>query len=475
MASETTRPPSWSKTLVLGGTAAVALVVLAGLVWRSATRGAYPPALPVLAFALFLVWATNFSVVLARDVSVSPDLMVVMVAVGAFRGHAGVLAAALVGLSGGLVWRVLTNPARSLRGNLLITAFNCGQFLLAATLAAEAYTRIDDGTIARVLLAAAAAAMTYAVVNVSLMLAMVASGGSPVGGMWADMRPALPNFFAFGIVGALVGQLYATLGFLSLVVLIVPSLIARRAYRSTLVLREARESTIRVFLKALEVKDLYTARHTERVARYACYIGEELGFRGTRLVDLGHAALMHDIGKLAVSARLLNKPGKLTEEEYAEIRRHNEVCVGLLSEVEFLRDTIPVATDRHGHFDAAAGATDPVALVGYIVSVADAFDAMTSTRAYRKALAQDVAFEELRAKKGSQFHPACVEGLVAAIERRGETYGLGHEVDLVEFEVEPPVVGVGSAGLGDLEQPRARPGREAGATRAFRFTLNELS
>jgi heme exporter protein D len=439
-----------AERLVLAAVVVVAAGVLALLVRSSLRTGTFPPGFPVLGFCVFLVCATNFSVVLAQDVSVSPDLMVVMLAVGAFRSHAGVLAAALVGLSGGLIWRVLTNRSRSLSGNLLMTAFNCSQFMLAATGAAAVYGTVDHGGIGWVLAAAAAAAVVYAAVNVGLMLLTVAAGGIPVKDVWADMYPALPNFFSFGIVGALVGQLYVVLGFLSLIVLIVPSLIARRTYRSTLVLREARDATIRVFIKALELKDLYTARHTERVAKYACYIGEELGLRGSRLVDLRNAAVMHDIGKLAVSASLLNKPGKLTEAEYADIRRHNEVCVEILTQVEFLRNTIPVATDRHGHFDPARTA-DADAVFGYIVSVADAFDAMTSTRAYRKALPQAVAFAELQKGKGHQFDPACVDALIAAIEGRGETYGAGYETDVVPFSVEPPEVGVGSAGLGDLD------------------------
>ena len=80
--------------------------------------------------------------------------------------------------------------------------------------------------------------------------------------------------------------------------------------------------------------------------------------------------------------------------------------------------------------------------------IADAYDAMTSTRAYRKALPQEVAFQELRDKAGVQFHPACVEALIAAIEARGEKHGAGYEVR-AEFE-DAPEVGLGSAGLGDL-------------------------
>ena len=89
--------------------------------------------------------------------------------------------------------------------------------------------------------------------------------------------------------------------------------------------------------------------------------------------------------------------------------------------------------------------------------LADAFDAMTSTRSYRKALSQSVAVSELRDKAGSQFHPSCVDALVAALERRGEVYGAGHEEDAEHFDQPPPAAGLGSAGLGDLvPDPRDR-------------------
>ena len=115
---------------------------------------------------------------------------------------------------------------------------------------------------------------------------------------------------------------------------------------------------------------------------------------------------------------------------------------------------VGTASDRHAHFAVdEERERDRLIQEAHIVAVADAFDAMTSTRSYRRALSQKVAFAELRDKAGTQFNPDCVEALIRAIEQRREQYGLGYEEVLVEFEVPPPVVGVGSAGLGDLMQP----------------------
>jgi HD-GYP domain-containing protein (c-di-GMP phosphodiesterase class II) len=161
---------------------------------------------------------------------------------------------------------------------------------------------------------------------------------------------------------------------------------------------------------------------------------------------LRYAALMHDIGKLIVPNQLLNKPGRLTESEFARVRRHEPVSVELLHRIDFLA---PVAGDTTT--EAATAAVDGTGLIEpAIIHVADAFDAMTSTRSYRRALSQETAFDELRNGAGTQFNAACVDALITAIERRGEHYGDGHEVDDHEWAVAPPEVGTGSAGLGHL-------------------------
>jgi HD-GYP domain-containing protein (c-di-GMP phosphodiesterase class II) len=230
------------------------------------------------------------------------------------------------------------------------------------------------------------------------------------------------------------------------VLFVVPILVAREMFASYLRVREGHEATLDMLVRALEIKDRYTAGHAQRVARYARFAGEELGFTPTRLERLRYAALMHDIGKLAVPNHLLNKPGRLTADEFARVRVHEDVSFEMLSRIDFLRAIAPCARSEHTRFDPddLERPIDP-----YIVAVADAYDAMTSTRSYRRALPQRVAFDELRAKAGTQFHPDCVEALIRAIRRRGEVHGFGHERELVEFP-DAPKSGVGSAGLGDL-------------------------
>jgi HD-GYP domain-containing protein (c-di-GMP phosphodiesterase class II) len=153
---------------------------------------------------------------------------------------------------------------------------------------------------------------------------------------------------------------------------------------------------------------------------------------------------MHDIGKLTVPNRLLNKPGRLTASEYAEVRRHEEISVQLVRRIEALAPcAAAIGGESHG-----LGAP----LEARIIHVADAFDAMTSSRAYRRAMPQEEAVAELYRNAGRQFDESCVQALLRVLDRRGERYGAGVETvaALAQFAVAPPVVGVGSAGLGDL-------------------------
>ncbi len=422
-------------------------VAAAGVLAALLASGAQLPAIePLVLFSVTLVVAANTEFSLPSSAEISPCFMAVLAAIAAFGSHGAVLGAALVGLGGGL--------RRSLvrKGRYTTILFDCSQYLLASAFAAALYTQLAHvGPTA----AFAGAVAGFAVINVVLVLVQICLNyQSSRAEVWSDMYPELPNYIAFGLLGVFVGWLYSSLGAVTLPLLIIPAFITRKVFASFLELREAHEATVKVFIRAIEAKDRYTAGHTERVAKYAMYVGEELRLSAPNLEHLRYAALLHDVGKLAVPRSILNKPGRLTEEEYAIVQRHNQVCEDILTRVDFMRSMVGTASDRHAHF-AVDEEREHHRLVqeAHIVAVADAFDAMTSTRSYRRALPQEVAFAELRDKAGSQFNPECVDALIHAIERRGEHYGLGFEGAVTEFEVPPPVVGVGSAGLGDLIPP----------------------
>jgi HD-GYP domain-containing protein (c-di-GMP phosphodiesterase class II) len=175
--------------------------------------------------------------------------------------------------------------------------------------------------------------------------------------------------------------------------------------------------SIDAMIKALEAKDFYTRGHSQRVTLYSLAIGEELGTKGQELQDLHRASVLHDLGKIGVREAVLNKPGKLTEEEFAEIVRHPETAVRILEPIPFFRPLLPAILHHHERFDGKgypsrlAGSNIP--FVSRIMAIADTFDAMTSTRAYRKALPVADAIAEIRRCSGTQFDPDIVPAFLA--------------------------------------------------------------
>jgi hypothetical protein len=349
----------------------------------------------------------------------------------------------LVGMLAGLDRRHLRTRAWS------TLAENVGMLGLAVCAAAFGYSLLPSTFVSghsAVLFAPLVPTAFYVVVLWALLtIGSAIRGHTSMREMLEDMGPALAQVLSFSFVGFLLGRLYVSLGAWVMLLIIVPILIARQMFASYARVKESHDETVQLLIRALEQKDPYTAGHAGRVAVYAGYIAEELDFMPGRKERLRFGALMHDIGKLVVPNQLLNKPGKLTEEEFARVRVHESVSVQMLSHIDFLR---PIAF--HAHSDAMKFDPDDPdhPIEPYIIMVADAYDAMTSTRSYRKALPQDVAFQELRDKSGTQFHPACAQALIRAIEKRNEVHGKGHEED-AHFE-DAPEVGLGSAGLGDL-------------------------
>jgi hypothetical protein len=421
--------------VVLGLAVATALVL---------TRVEGPPSASILLLFGALALYGELKAVDINGASVSPGWMIGMASIVAFRGHGSLIGPLLVGMLAGL-------DLQDLRDRSWATlAVNVGMLGLAVCAAAYGYSLMPDRLVSgrsAVLIAPLVPTVFYVVVLWSLFTigSVIRNSSTSVREILGDLAPATAQALSFSYVGFLLGWMYLALGAWVMLLIVVPILIARQMFASYARVKESHDETVQLLIRALEQKDPYTAGHAERVAVYAGYIGNELDFMPSRMERLRFAALMHDIGKLVVPNQLLNKPGKLTEEEFARVRIHEGVSVQMLSHIDFLR---PIALHAHGDamkFDP----DDPDhPIEPYIIMVADAYDAMTSTRSYRKALPQEIAFQELRDKSGTQFHPACAEALIRAIEKRNEVHGKGHEEDS-HFE-DAPEVGLGSAGLGDL-------------------------
>jgi hypothetical protein len=433
--------------------AALSFAAVLGTALLLVARYSEPDAGALVLFSLLAVFSFNRVVRLSNGVLVSAIPMVAIASVVVFMSHDAPLGVLVVGA-------VTVNLATLRGGGWGWIGLNAGQIGLSALAAALVYapiSRLLPTSLPGALLVVVPIAVVYIVVSWSILLLSYAIELKRVPiDVLRDLLPTGPQTLPFMLLGFLLGRLYLNLGPAVMLLIIVPILIAREMFASYLRVKESHDETVQLLIRALEQKDPYTAGHAERVAVYAGYVAEELDFMPARKERLHFAALMHDIGKLVVPNQLLNKPGKLTEEEFARVRIHEGVSVQMLSHIDFLR---PIAM----HTDSGMMRFDPDNLdhpiEPYIIMVVDAYDAMTSTRSYRKALSQEIAFEELRNKSGTQFHPDVADALIRAIEKRNEVHGKGHEEDS-HFE-DAPEVGLGSAGLGDLlpdessDQPRS--------------------
>jgi diguanylate cyclase (GGDEF)-like protein len=190
---------------------------------------------------------------------------------------------------------------------------------------------------------------------------------------------------------------------------------ARKHSRRTSAAAQTRD----VLLATLAASFQDVPERESAVARAAQRVGAEFGLSGVWLQELGHAADLRDIGNVAVPATILAKPGPLTESEWEFVRRHPVIGERILAAAPALADAARIVRSSHERFDGAGYpdrlAGEAIALEARIISVCDAYHAMTSQRPYRPALAHDEAVEELRRGAGTQFDPAVVEAFVRTL------------------------------------------------------------
>jgi len=329
--------------------------------------------------------------------------------------------------------------------------YNIGALSLSSLPAAAIFS-IDRGTGGPSDLVAAAlgiaGGIVYFAVNMGLLSLVSAAEGHE--NPWNVFRERfawlLPHYVVYGFIGAVMALAYEAKGLYALAVFAVPLLLMRKtqeAYlkhtqRSAMKLREAAETiqsqnvsleqanrllrerstaAMESLSATVDARDSYTAGHSRRVQQLSLAIGRELGLSQAELDLLGHAALFHDIGKLAIPDAILLKPASLTGEEWALMQRHADEGARIIDRLGFLQDAVPAIRHHHERFDGTGYperlAGEEIPLGARIIHVADALDSMLTTRIYRAARPVNEALSEVKNKAGSQFCPRCV----AALER----------------------------------------------------------
>lgn len=183
--------------------------------------------------------------------------------------------------------------------------------------------------------------------------------------------------------------------------------------------------TLRALAGAIDAKSPWTAGHSDRVTVLAVALGRRLGLSDDDLLLLERGSLLHDVGKIGVPSEILNKPGRLTDEEFATMSRHPAIGEDILEPIRAFRPLLPLVRHHHERWDGAGypdGLTGPETHpLARILAVADVFDAMTSPRPYRGALAEDTVLRHLREEAGRAFDPEVVAALLRIKEQGDDT------------------------------------------------------
>jgi len=184
----------------------------------------------------------------------------------------------------------------------------------------------------------------------------------------------------------------------------------QQAYRT---LKKSHLDSVKVLAEAIDAKDPYTRGHSDRVKRMSLAIAKKMGFSEERLENLEYGALLHDIGKIGIKDEVLQKQAPLSSEEYQYIQEHPLIGVKIVEGVEFFKDKIPMIRHHHEHYDGNGYpdglAGEDIPLEARIISLPDAFDAMTSARPHRNIMPLQNVLAELEKFKGKQFDPKVLD------------------------------------------------------------------
>ena len=321
--------------------------------------------------------------------------------------------------------------------SVLQRLFNTAMYALSAYLAGRAFLALgghvglpDENSFPGIIWPFAGAALVLVAANHGLLSGVLwltrgpdrmASGTHGVGvGLSGRLLLSDLGYAAYGL---LIAALWSVVGPFAPLLVLIPLFVARWAVAQFAEQQKAYEATVGALCQAVETKDFYTRGHSDRVSRGSVMIAHEIGMRTERVEAIRYAGMLHDVGKLGVPTKVLQKTGKLTEEEYAAIQLHPMRGLDVVREIGFLDEALAGIMHHHERID---GRGYPMGLAGEeipefarVLAVADAFDSMTSTRSYRGARPVDEAIEELRKWSGTQFDPAFVDAFVAALKREG--------------------------------------------------------
>ena len=193
---------------------------------------------------------------------------------------------------------------------------------------------------------------------------------------------------------------------------------------------------IQALCELIELKNPYTRRHSQKVTKYAVEIAKEMRLSLEEIEQVHQSGLIHDIGKVGISDDILNKPGRLTDEEFAEIKKHPVLGIKVLKHLRLLQPEMSIVVHHHERWDGNGYPNklqgNKIPRASRILAVADSFDAMLTTRPYRNAQPIDYAISELHRCSGTQFDPEVVEAFLSVLKKNPDIIEVDQSLELTQ-------------------------------------------
>ncbi|WP_406768915.1 HD-GYP domain-containing protein [Candidatus Clostridium stratigraminis] len=240
----------------------------------------------------------------------------------------------------------------------------------------------------------------------------------------SNVKLSLLNSFIMTPFGIVLAYMFNRYGYIGVLLIIFPIVLVRYTFSLYIESKNQYVQTVDTLMHAMEARDKYTEGHSKRVCEISSKIAKELKYSDTKIERIRIASLLHDVGKIGIDDKILNKPGRLTNEEYEIIKSHPEIGYNILKDIKNLQDLLPIVRNHHERYDGKGypdgKSGNDLNLDVFIVQLADSIDAMSTDRPYRKALSEEEIMAEINRFRGSQFHPKVVDAYTKILEKHKE-------------------------------------------------------
>ncbi len=399
------------KKLVIPYIVLISLLALGMIGYLCNFHYAWPTWEDVIFFGVIFWIVTNYtSLITVCSITVSfkiPLLFVMALTLGPFW-------ATMIGGVSGI-------SSKSLKNGVDEFLFNQSMVILISGLSGLYLQQTFTGEIVPLLINFFIAGMIYSISNLVILTVIIylSSDGDLPDKTFVYLFESFRGVAVSVLLGYLLYQIYLSYGKIALLVLMGSVLLLKNLIMTYFNQHNNFFQLINSFMRVIDAKDHYTTDHCNRVSQYTADLAKALGFNRLKIAKLVQIARLHDVGKIWIPDLILNKPGKLTKEEYEIVKLHSLKGMELLSEIKSFKDYLPIVRYHHERYDGTGYPDnlkgEAIPIEARLLAVCDAFDVMTYGRIYKPPMTKREVIEELKICSGSQFDPGVVKVLLKLI------------------------------------------------------------